>query len=447
MHHANTLKEKTKLYINILWPILITQISLISMNVIDTIMSGRVGTYDLAGVAIGASLWMPAFTLIIGILLSITPIVAQHSGRGALDKIAPAVTQSLYLSVILSLALICFGALFLIDILAIMNLEPTVQHIAYHYLIGLAFGIVPLYLSNVLRNFFDGQGFTRLTMLVTVLALPFNIIFNYALIFGKFGAPALGGIGAGYATAITWWVMFIFSAIITLYLPTIRKYNILRHWSWPSISAWREQLAIGVPIGMSIFFEASLFSVVTLVIGYLYTSSIIAANQVVLSFTSLIFMVPLSISMALTIVVGYSVGGEKWQNARSYVRIGVLTSIGFSFLSATFLFFFRGNVASWYSTDPEVVAFASKLFIMAMIFQLSDSLQASLQGALRGYKDVKVAFFITFIAYWVIGLPSGYLLAAYTDLQAYGLWLGIIIGLSIAALSFYLRLRKIARNN
>ena len=282
-------------------------------------------------------------------------------------------------------------------------------------------------------------------MFITILAVPFNIFFNYTLIFGKFGLPALGGIGAGYATGLTFWVILIASMFMLFKIDMIRRFRIFVDWVKPSLSSFKEQLKIGVPIGLSIFFEASIFSVVTLLIGAMFSTVVIAANQVVISFTTLIFMIPLSLSMALTIVVGFSVGGERLDNAKQYGFIGVLSGIGVLGLAAIFMFFNREWIASWYSTDPEVIRYAGNLFLIAILYQLSDGAQAGLQGVLRGYKDVKVPFFIAFVSYWLLGIPIGYSLARFTDLGPFGLWIGISIGLTGAAIGFLTRLRIIYR--
>lgn len=445
MYHAKTTKEKLTLFLSILWPIMVTQVSLYAMNLVDTMMSGRVGTNDLAGVAMGSSIWMPIFTGINGILLAVTPIVAQLLGNNQRDKIHFTVTQAFYLSIMLALFVVLAGSFLLDPLLSLMNLDPDVHRIAYHYLIGLSIGILPLFLSNVIRNFFDGQGYTRITMFITVLAVPFNIVLNYGFIFGHFGLPALGGIGAGYATALTYWIILGFSILMTLRMEAIKEYRLFTKWVKPSLKIWKEQLSIGIPIGLSIFFEASIFSVVTLFIGMMFSTITIAANQIVLSFTSLMFMIPLSISMALTIIIGFSVGGNHYHSARQYSIMGVLGGIALLLFGSIFLYFFREPIAYLYTQDLEVVLLASQLFLFAIIYQLSDAAQAGLQGVLRGYKDVKIPFIITFIAYWIIGIPVGYMLAAFTELGPYGFWIGISLGLTFAAIGFFIRLRSIQR--
>lgn len=445
MYHADSFKEKLKLFVMILWPIMLTQVMMYSMNIIDTMMAGRAGTDDLAGVAIGGSLWMPVFTGMNGILLSTSTIIAHLMGRKQSDHVHHAVMQALYLAVTLTVVVIVGGIIVLDPVISLMSLDPSVHFVSFHYLVGMAFGILPLFLFTVLRYFFDGQGFTRITMNILFLTLPVNFFFNYALIFGQFGFPELGGIGAGYATAITYWFMFVAGVMMTFKVDAVRSYKLFIRWIKPSWRAFREQLSIGVPMGLSLFFEASIFAVVTLLIGVMFSTVTIAANQVVLNFTSLLFMVPLSISMALTIVVGYSVGGNRIRAAKAYSWIGVVGGTGFLMIGAVFLYVFREQIAYLYTDNPEVVSIAMVLFIIAIIYQISDALQSSLQGVLRGYKDVTLPFYIAFVSYWLIGLPVGYVLAAWTDLGPVGFWIGITLGLTSAAIGFYVRLRILLR--
>ncbi|SDC41179.1 multidrug resistance protein, MATE family [Pelagirhabdus alkalitolerans] len=445
MYHAESYKEKLQLFLKIAWPIIITQMSMALMNLVDTIMAGRVGTHDLAGVAIGTSLWSPVFTGMNGVLLAITPMIAQHLGRGQSDRIHHTVTQAIYLASLIGMVIILAGMMLINPVLLFMDLEPGVSEIAKGYLGGLAIGIIPLFIANVYRNFHDGHGFTRITMFITVLAVPFNILINYSLIFGRFGLPQLGGVGVGYATGITFWIILITSIIVSFKVDRIRHYKVLVDWVKPSLSAWKEQMAIGLPIGLSIFFEASIFSVVTLLIGSMFSTTAIAANQIVISFTTLIFMIPLSLSKALTIVVGFSVGGERFDDAKQYSFLGIYSSIGILATFAVVLFFLRDTIAGLYSNDPEVIAFASQLFLIAMIYQLSDAAQSSIQGVLRGYKDVQAPFLIAIVSYWLVGIPIGYSLAAFTNANAFGLWIGISLGLTGAAVGFLLRLRYIYR--
>ncbi len=443
MFQTNSWGEKIRLFLSIMWPILITQISLHSMTVVDTMMSGRAGTNDLAGVAVGSGIWFPPFLLITGILMAVTPSVAQFVGSGQRERIPQIVLQSIYMSIALSLLLITLGVIFLEPILQLLNLDAAVHHIAKHYLIGLSFGIIPLFITSVLRNFFDAQGYTKISMFILLMAVPVNIVLNYVLIFGAWGFPRLGGIGAGYATAVTYGLMMLLSILFTMRLRIIRDVRLFSNWVAPSWRIWRELLAIGIPIGLSIFSEASIFSVVTLLISAQFDTVTIAANQAAFTFAGILFMMPLSISMALTILVGFEVGAKRYKDSAQYARLGVLGAIGVIMIASGLLYFNRDIVAYLYTNSDEVAFLIMQFLIFVIFFQLSDAAQAALQGILRGFKDVTAPFIIAFTSYWIIGIPSGYLLANFTELGPFGYWVGITIGLSCAAVGFGARLAKI----
>jgi multidrug resistance protein, MATE family len=207
MRETHTIKDKVKQLSFILIPILVTQLGMFAMNFFDTIMSGKYSPEDLAGVAIGSSLWVPVFTGLSGILLAVTPIVAQLIGGGNKKDVPHTVLQGVYAAIVLSLIVMVVGGFVLKPILNGMNIEQEVRIVAKDYLIALSFGMIPLFIYNVLRSFIDALGMTRITMFITLLSLPINVVFNYLLIFGKLGFPALGGVGAGVASAITYWLI------------------------------------------------------------------------------------------------------------------------------------------------------------------------------------------------------------------------------------------------
>jgi MATE family multidrug resistance protein len=446
MYPTRNWKEKIALFLSILWPILITQVGYNAMTVIDTMMSGRAGTEQLAGVAIGFNIWMPVSIGLGGILLAITPIVGQLLGKGEQQSISQAVTQGLYLSILIAVVLMGAGVFLLDPVLQLMSIEdPEVYRVAKHYLIAIGFGIIPYFASQVIRYFFDAQGYTRITMFIVLIGLPINGLLNYLLIFGKLGFPALGGVGAGYATAVTYWIILGISIWLAVRLQDFRPYKLFKQWYAPSWRAWLTQMKIGVPIGLSIFFEASIFSLVSLMIAGMFDTVTLAAHQVAMSFSSLMFMIPLSISMSLTIMVAYEVGGERYRDAKQYTMLGVISALGIMAMGALLLLFFREQVAALYNDQREVIELAKQFFLFAIIYQLSDASQASLQGVLRGYKDVTLPFVTALISYWGIGLPTGYLLSAFTELGAYGFWVGITVGLTCAAVGFLFRLLTVQR--
>ncbi|MBD8068023.1 MATE family efflux transporter [Bacillus sp. PS06] len=450
MEQTFSLKHKGSLFLKILVPILITQLGLFAMNFFDVTMSGRASAKDLAGVAIGSSLWVPVFTGLSGILLAITPIVAHLIGAKKTKDVPHSVVQGIYLSIVIAIIVVIVGAIVLNPILEFMKLDPEVHHIAKHYLIGLSFGIIPLFVYNVLRAFMDALAQTRVTMIITLIALPINALFNYLLIFGKLGFPKLGGIGAGYATAITYWCITAISIFIIYKITPFSKYRIFSTFQRLSITKWKEILKIGVPIGFSIFFETSIFAAVTLFMSTFNTITI-ASHQAALNFASFLYMIPLAVSMALTIVVGYEVGSKRYQDAKVYSYLGIAVAVIVSVISSAFIFFFREQVAALYTTDVDVLKLTQHFLIYAIFFQLSDAIQAPIQGALRGYKDVNVTLIMSFISYWIIGLPLGYILATYSTLGAFGYWIGLIAGLAAGALCLSIRLfilqKKHAQSN
>ncbi|MCU9613609.1 MATE family efflux transporter [Caldibacillus lycopersici] len=444
MYETKTIKQKARLFFIIFLPIFITQIGLSLMNFFDTTMSGQYSAQDLAGVAIAGSIWSPVYTGLNGILLAVTPIVSHLLGAKKNNEVAKSILQAIYVALVISLLMIIAGALFLSPILNLMDLEPAVRKIAFQYLCTMAFGIFPLLIYNVLRCFIEALGQTRITMFITLLALPINAGFNYLFIFGKFGFPALGGVGAGIATSITYWfVVFIAIYIVHKKSPFL-EYNIFRKIYPVLFTKWKELLTLGLPIGLSIFFETSIFSAITMLMSK-YDTYTIASYQAAVNFTSILYMVPLSVSMALTILVGFEIGAKRQKHAKQYSWLGIGLSVFISLFSATILYCFKYEIAGFYTNDSQVLQLTAAFLLYSLFFQVSDAIQASVQGALRGYKDVNITFVTTLIAYWVVGLPVGYSLANFTNLGPYGYWIGLIVGLSAGAIGLAARLIHIQK--
>ncbi|WP_147534906.1 MATE family efflux transporter [Bacillus marasmi] len=439
MQRTSNTYEKLKQLLIILLPILVTQLGLFMMNFFDTTMSGQYSSVDLAGVAIGSSIWVSVFSGLSGIMLAVTPIIAQLVGAKQQNKVAFSVIQGCYLSAILAFSVILIGSFTLTPLLGAMNLEANVHTVAKEYLLALSYGMIPLFLFNVLRAYIDALGKTRVSMIITIISLPINIFLNYLFIFGKFGLPALGGVGAGYATSITYWIITGITVTIIHTQKPFRTFRIFHQLYPVSLSLWKEILVIGVPMGLAMFFETSIFSAVTLLMSQFDTATI-ASHQAAINFASLLYMIPLSISMALTIVVGFEVGARRFHDAKQYSQLGISIAIGMACFSGLILFFFRSDIAALYSEDTAVIKLTSQFLMYALFFQLSDAIQAPIQGALRGYKDVNITFLMALISYWVIGLPLGYFLVQSTNLGPFGYWIGLIIGLATGAICLLIRL-------
>ncbi len=442
MKKTFSITEKMKQFFAIFFPIVITQISLMATGFFDTVMSGQVSRYDLAGVAIGANLWLPIHTGLSGIFAGITPILAQLNGASRKEDMPFLVIQGVYLALFLALVVIVGGWVLLVPILNIMQLEPAVNDIARRFLSALSIGFVPLYVSMVLRNFFDALGYTRITMLVSLCVLPINIVLNYIFILGNFGCPRLGGVGAGYASAITYWCLAAISLGVIHYKAPFKNYHVFHNYFRVSLAAWRELLAVGLPIGLSIFCEVSIFGIVALLMAE-YGTATIAAHQAAINFAGLVYMVPLSIGMTLTIIIGFEVGACRYDDARQYTHLGLVIAVAVAVSVAIGLFAFKNIIAGLYTSESQVFELIKTFLIYAIFFQLSDAIAAPIQGTLRGYKDVKVTFLIAMMSYWFIGMPIGYSLAKYTYLHPYGYWVGFIVGLAAGATALAARLAKL----
>nr|WP_212120176.1 MATE family efflux transporter [Niallia circulans] len=444
MKQTYSIKQKLSQMIIILLPILVTQVGIFALSFFDTTMSGHYSPVDLAGVAVGSSLWTPIYTGLSGILLALPPIVSQLMGKNEHKGVRFSVIQAAYLSFSMAVCLLIIGYFFLDPVLTSIGLEKDVYEVTSHYLVALSTGIIPIFLYFVLRSFIDSLGQTQITMFITLIAIPINIVLNYALINGIWIFPELGGVGTGYATSITYWFMFFMAVYIVHKKQPFSSFQLFAHFSRMSWLKWKEILMIGIPIGFSVFFETSIFSAVTILMSN-YDTNTIAAHQSAINFASLLYMVPLSISTALTILVGYEVGARRMKDAKIYSWLGVVLAVIIAIISGIILLTFRTDIAGIYTKDWEVLHLTAHFLIYAIFFQLSDAIQAPIQGALRGYKDVNVTLLMSFISYWVIGLPSGYLFATYTNLGPFGYWIGLIVGLATGAIFLTSRLVQIQK--
>ena len=444
MNQTFTLKEKTKQILIFLIPILITQLGMFSMVFFNTIMSGKYSSANLAGVAIGSSVWSPIFMGISGILLAVSPIAAQRIGEKKNNEVSSIVKHGLFLAILINFVVIVLGVFLLKPLLHAMDLPTSVQETAFDYLVGLSFGIFPLFVFNVLRSFIYALGKTRVVMVIMLMSLPLNFFLNYVLIFGRIGFPELGGAGAGYATSITYWAIMAMTVYIVKTQETFSSYPIfanIKEFSWDKC---QEILKIGVPMGLSIFFETSMFAVVTILLSK-FSITTVAAYQSALNIVTFLYMIPISISTALTVLVGYEVGAKRYKDAKQYSWLGVILAITIALITGLLVVQFRYQVASFYSNEADVINLTANFLIFALFFQLSDAIQATAQAALRGYKDVNPAFIMTLVAYWLICLPVGYLLAHFTSLGARGYWIGLTVGLLAAGIALSLRLIHIQK--
>ena len=431
-------RDKLRRLLSVMLPIICTQIAIMGMNFFDASMSGQAGDVDLAGAAIGGNIWMPIQTGISGILMAAMPLVANLLGAGEKEKITVVVRHGIFLALVFALFVLGSGIALLPHFLQGMGLAPEVYHVALLYLAGLGLGVVPFFMITPLRSLVDTLGYTHLTMRIYLLALPINACLNYVLIFGKLGLPRLGGVGAGVASGLTFWLLLAIFAWVVSRLEPFKSYHIFG-FVRPVYSWLKEYLRIGVPMGISIFMETSIFGVVALFIAKFGTETI-AAHQAALNFSSLIYMLPLSFSLALTIVVGVEYGAKNYQGARDYVTIGLQTSLGIAGFYMLAEYFLREQIAFIYTNNVEVVALVKVFLLYAIGWQAGDAIAAPIQGILRGYKDVNATFWASMLAYWGICLPLGLFLDYKVGNGAFAYWQSLDCGVISSATLLSIRL-------
>ena len=426
-------------------PILVAQVAQIAMNFVDTVMAGQVSAVDLAAVSVASSFWLPIILLVQGIIMALTPIVSQLNGARKRDEIRPAVHQGFWLA--LMVTPIAMLALYFSPLaLQFMDVDPVMAEKTAGYLHAILWGLPAFVLFQVLRNFSEGLSHTMPTMVIGFVGLAVNIPANYIFIHGHFGMPKLGGVGCGVATAIVLWAMLLAMIAYVKLSPHFKKINLFAQLARPNGSRIWRLFRLGFPIAMAIFCEVTLFTVVALMLAP-FGAETVASHQIALNFSSLVFMLPLSIGVGVTIRVGHSIGEGQPEYARVAARTGLMLGMAVAAGTAALTVLLREHIAGIYTDDIQVITLAATLLFFAAIYQVSDSVQVVAAAALRGYKDTKAIFYVTIVAYWGLGLPTGMILGL-TDwvvprMGPQGFWVGFIVGLTGAALMLGARLRFI----
>ncbi|MCS3601671.1 MATE family multidrug resistance protein [Buttiauxella sp. BIGb0471] len=418
------------------------------MGFVDTVMAGGYSATDMAAVAIGTSIWLPAILFGHGLLMALTPTVAQLNGSGRRERIAHQIRQGFWLAGIVSalIMIVLWNAGYIIH--AMKNIDPQLADKAVGYLRALLWGVPGYLFFQVARNQCEGLAKTKPGMVMGFIGLLVNIPVNYIFIYGHLGMPELGGVGCGVATAAVYWVMFFSMISYVKKARSMRDLKLPKGFIKPDWKVMYRLTQLGLPIALALFFEVTLFAVVALLVAPLGIIDV-AGHQIALNFSSLMFVLPMSLSAAVTIRVGFRLGQGSTLDAQTAAWTGIGVGMCMAMLTAIFTVVMREHIALLYNSNPEVVALAAHLMLLAAVYQLSDSVQVIGSGVLRGYKDTRSIFFITFIAYWVLGLPSGYILAL-TDwvvepMGPAGFWIGFIIGLTSAAIMMMLRMRWLQR--
>jgi MATE family multidrug resistance protein len=436
MHHSTaqaTLRFEIRRTLELAAPVMIGLVASFAMNFIDTVMAGRLPEKEvaLAALATGGALWSAGLMVVIGVLMAVQPSVAQLDGAGRRKDAAAVARQGFWLAVGLALPfflLVRYGA----AVLRALDVDPAIVPVADGYLRALSLG-APMMCAVMLQRFFsEGTGHTKPTMYIGLAGALLNIPFNWVLMYGHLGFPALGAVGCGYAT----------SAVITLqalgffiYLRRhrhYRPYGLFSRWDWADMAELRTLLVIGLPIAGTLFVEGSLFMAASLLIGRLGPTPT-ASHLIAINFSALVFMIPLGLGSAVTTRVGNALGRADPSSARHAGLIGGGIVLVTQTLSASLMLLFPAAIVAIYTSDPVIAALAIQLLALAAIFQLPDGIQICMAGILRGYKDTFVPMLVNVLSYWLVGLSLGYWLTFNRALGPAGMWWGMIAGLSVGA--------------
>ena len=425
-------------------PIVLAQLFMMAMHVVDTVMAGRYSAADLAGVALAGSVIGPVMILLTGVLGAITPVTAQLFGGGKQAEIGHIARQGLWLGMIAAAAtfiVVSYSHL----ALGLLNASPEMVRVASGYLEAVRWGYPGMCVYIVFRGVCEGMGRTRPAMVIAGSLLGVNALLNYAFIYGAFGAPELGGVGCGVATAIVMWL----TAALIVVVVTRRFYASARLFRGGWRGGWRPDLAtfarlarIGIPIGVTVFFEFGVFSLITLLLAE-FGANVVAGHTIAMNINGLAFMIPMSLGMAASIRVGHCVGAENFAEARVVGQTALRASFAYAALAGLAIFPLRSLLVGLYTESPDVIAVATNLLIFVAAYQLVDDTQATAIGVQRGYKDTKAPMWLALTGYWVIGLPiglsCGYGWLGLPELGVYGFWIGLAIGLTFVAICVNVR--------
>nr|WP_315483556.1 MATE family efflux transporter [uncultured Undibacterium sp.] len=442
--------ELAKLW-QIAWPVLIGQLATVGMSVADVAMTGHLSAEDLAAVALGASLWSIILVTVMGIMISINAVVAHEVGAGEFDKIPHIMRQSMWMAFGVGL-IACLVLNLSTMVFDYLQLDPFVQQKATEFVRVISIGMPAFAMYRALYSYTTSLNETKPIMMIAILGLLFNVVVNYLFIYGKFGLPQLGSTGSAMATGIAMWLMLGAMLWWIHHSPIYKRTFPFTHREMPKWNEIRSMLRIGLPIGVTYFAEVSAFSAVGLLVARFGVVAI-SANQIALNFSSLVFMVPMSLGIALTTRVSQTLGEGDVVHARFVSWTGVGVSLVFAIISASMMTLLRYQVVSAYTSDPVIQEVTANLLLLAAIFQLSDAAQITISCALRGYKVTRVPMLIHIMAFYGFAMPIGLVLGLAPDwmpwhpekpMEASGFWIGLVLGLTVAAILLGIFLHRLS---
>ena len=434
------------------YPVVLGMLGHTLIAIVDNFMVGKLGSTELAAVSLGNSFLFIGMSLGIGFSTAITPLIAEADAEKDDKKIRTTLHHGLLLCSALGIAVFMMIVLSK-PIMGLMHQPKAVVDLAAPYIDWVAFSLIPVIIFQGYKQFADGLSQTKYSMYAIYLANVVHVFFNYVLIYGVWGFPKLGILGAALGTVFSRIMMVVFIHFLLRKNILFKKY--FKNFTFKEIkkSILKKIINLGFPSAMQMLFEVTLFTAAIWLAGSLGKNSQ-AANQIALTLASSTFMVAMGFSVAAMIRVSNAKGAKDYKKmitvARSIFLLTVLVELFFGILFIVFHrflphLFLNMSDTSQLIDNTEIIAIASQLFLVAAVFQISDGIQVVVLGALRGLQDVKIPMYITFVAYWIIGFPVSYYLGKYTSLATTGIWIGLLAGLSAAALFLYIRFSWLIR--
>lgn len=420
-------------------PLIAAQIASIGMGTADTIFAGRLGKEALAAVAVGTNLNVVFFVFFMGLFMACSPIVAQRAGAGQADaRVGVFVREALLLSLIMASLWVLGAYLLAVPVLYNIGLDPATAQLAVEFIRAYSWSAYGFSLWFVLRYVAEGVGCTPPVLVSGLVGLCSNILLVWVFMYGKFGVPAFGAVGCGYATTISSMLMALVLALQYRRHEALRRLQVFTQLTARLGNDAHEILRLGSPIGLILLAEAGLFVLAALWMAR-FGEDTVAAYQIAINFAAVLFMIPMSLGLATTVRVGHAVGAGDHVAARqrgiSGMKLGLLNAASNAAIMALFPVF----IAKLYTNDAAIAAIAAQFLWLAAVFQFFDGLQVTANGALRGIKDTRVPMMITVAAYWAAGMPVAWWLGFHTPLAAAGIWWGLTAGLAVAAFGLSLR--------
>jgi len=422
---------------NLAYPVIIGQLGFIMMGVVDSIMVGELGAVPLAGASLGNSMFILIFIIGLGVSMSVTPLIAILVGAKRFQECGIYFRQSLIVNIVLGLILMSV-VFFTSNLFEYLNQPLAVAEQASSYTKIIALSIMPAMLFHTYKQFIEGFSIMKPAMIIAIVANIINAFANWVFIYGNIGMPALGLKGAGWATFFSRVFMAFVIMLYVMNKEYFKQFDVNFHFKKINFPVIKKILSIGLPSGFQYFFEVGAFSFAVIMIGWLGTNQL-AAHQIAINLASITFMVVLGISAAGGIRVGNKVGKKDVVEVRKAGFTAVIMGASIMFTFGVIFIVLNEFLPTLYIDNEDVIRIASSLIVIAALFQISDGIQGVGIGVLRGLTDVKIPTLITFIAYWVLALPIGYLFGFVFHFGVEGVWVGLLLGLTASAAMLTIR--------